>query len=94
MVFEGDHNIKFKAAKNLLKIIILLAITLISFKSQAEEKKDCKYCNKYELMGDWPVSERPKEFIYVEINYPDGMFKRKIDKTEKVMLARKFMRDL
>ena len=84
MVYAYDHNIKFKAAKKLLKIIILLAIILISFKSQAEEKKDCKYCNEYELMGDWPVSERPKEFVYVEINYPEGMFKRKIDrKTSK-----------
>jgi len=76
--------IKFTAAKNLLKIIILLAIILISFKSQAEKKKDCQYCNKYETMEDWPVSERPKEFLYKEINYPEGMFKRKIDrKTSK-----------
>ena len=84
MIFAGDHTIKFTAAKNLLKLIILLAIILISFKSQAEEKKDCQYCNKYELMEDWPVSERPKEFIYLEINYPEGMYKRKIDrKTSK-----------
>lgn len=52
----------------------------------AEEKKqkDCQYCNKYERMEDWPVSERPKEFVYEEINYPEGMFKSKIDrKTSK-----------
>ena len=31
-------------------------------------------------MKDWPVSERPKEFIYEEINYPEDMFKSKIDR--------------
>ena len=80
MIFAGDHIIKFTAAKNLLRIIILLAIILIPFKSQAEEKKDCLFCNKYELMKDWPASERPKEFIYEEINYPEDMFKSKIDR--------------
>ena len=35
-------------------------------------------------MEDWPVSERPKEFVYEEIDYPEGMFKNKIDrKTSK-----------
>ena len=80
MIFAGDHIVKFTAAKNLLRIIILLAIILIPFKSQAEEKKDCLFCNKYELIKDWPVSERPKEFIYEEINYPEDMFKSKIDR--------------
>ncbi len=80
MIFAGDHSTKFTAAKNLLKIIFLLAIILTTFKSQAEEKKDCLFCNKYELMKDWPISERPKEFIYEEINYPEDMFKSKMDR--------------
>ena len=91
MIFAGDHINKITAAKNLLKIIILLAIIIIPLNySQAkdEKKKDCQYCKKYERMKDWPISERPKEFIYEEINYPEGMFKRKIDrKTSKYRKA-------
>ena len=85
MIFAGDHKYKVTAVKNLLKLIILLAILLIPINSKAEDKKkDCQYCNKYERMEDWPASERPKEFIYEEINYPEGMFKSKIDrKTSK-----------
>ena len=83
MIFAGDHINKITAAKNLLKIIILLAIIIIPLNySQAkdEKKKDCQYCKKYERMKDWPISERPKEFIYEEIDYPEGMFKRKVDR--------------
>ena len=91
MIFAGDHTIKLTAAKNLLKTIILLAIIVTPLNhSQAkdEKKKDCQYCKKYERMKDWPISERPKEFIYEEINYPEGMFKRKIDrKTSKYRKA-------
>ena len=85
MIFAGDHKYQVTAVKNLFKLIILLAILSIPINSKAEEKKkDCQYCNKYERMEDWPVSERPKEFIYEEINYPDGMIKNKIDrKTSK-----------
>ena len=86
MVFAGDHIVKFTAVKTLFKKLIILAILLIPLNTLAEEKKqkDCQYCNKYERMEDWPVSERPKEFIYEEINYPEGMFKSKIDrKTSK-----------
>ena len=85
MIFAGDHTVKITATKNILNTIILLAIILIPLKSQAEEKKkDCQYCNKYERMEDWPISERPKEFLYEEVNYPSDMFKRKIDrKTSK-----------
>ena len=63
-----------------------MAILIIPLNSEAKDKKekDCQYCNKYERMEDWPVSERPKEFIYEEIKYPEGMFKSKIDrKTSK-----------
>ena len=86
MILAGDHIVKFTAAKSLFKKLIILAILLIPLNTLAEEKKqkDCQYCNKYERMEDWPVSERPKEFIYEEINYPEGMFKSKIDrKTSK-----------
>ena len=85
MIFAGDHTLQVTAARNTLKLIILLAILLVPLNSNAEEKKkDCQYCNKFEKMEDWPVSERPKEFIYEEIDYPEGMFKSKIDrKTSK-----------
>ena len=85
MIFAGDHKYQVTAVKNLFKLIILLAILSIPINSKAEEKKkDCQYCNKYERMEDWPVSERPKEFIYEEIDYPEGMYKSKIDrKTSK-----------
>ena len=84
MIYAGDHIKRFTVTKNLLKLIILLSIIVFPLNSQAEEKKDCQYCNKYERMEDWPVSERPKEFVYEDINYPEGMFKRKIDaKTSK-----------
>ena len=82
MIFADDHTVKHTAVKILLKKLVILAILLIPLNSLAEEKKqkDCQYCNKYELMEDWPVSERPKEFLYEEINYPEGMFKSKIDR--------------
>jgi len=87
MIFAGDHTLQVTAAKNLFKIIILLAILSFSINTNIkaeEKKKDCQYCNKFEKMEDWPVSERPKEFIYEEIDYPEGMFKSKIDrKTSK-----------
>ena len=86
MIIAGDHIVKFTAAISLFKKLIILAILLIPLNTLAEEKKqkDCQYCNKYERMEDWPVSERPKEFVYEEINYPEGMFKSKIDrKTSK-----------
>ena len=63
-----------------------MAILILPLVSEAKDKKqkDCQYCNKYERMEDWPVSERPKEFVYEEIDYPEGMFKNKIDrKTSK-----------
>ena len=74
-----------KFLSNLFSLIVLIFFTLITFNSFAEEKKkDCLYCNEYEKLSDWPESERPKEYIYEEINYPEGMFKSKIDrKTSK-----------
>ena len=57
----------------MLLIITLLTISY-SAAAKKEDKKDCTYCNKYEKLKDWPVSERPVAFIYEEIDYPEGMF--------------------
>ena len=67
MIFAGDHIQKHTAAKDFFSIFILLAILIFPINSEAKEK-DCQYCNKYERMEDWPVSERPKEFIYEEFS--------------------------
>mgnify|MGYP003685417923 CR=1 FL=1 len=64
--------------------VLILSISSLGAATKEEKKKDCLYCNKYEKLSDWPESERPKEYIYEEINYPEGMFKSKIDrKTSK-----------
>ena len=65
---------------NLKKIpLIILSVLILSISSSGaatkeEKKKDCLYCVKYEKMSDWPESERPKEFIYEEVVYPNEMF--------------------
>ena len=73
-----------KTFKKLILATTTFLILLSPFAHSEEEKKDCLYCNKYEKLSDWPESERPKEYIYEEINYPEGMFKSKFDrKTSK-----------
>ena len=52
-------------------------------KKEDKEEKDCLYCNKYEKLKDWPEIERPEAFIYEEVDYPEGMFKKKLHKTSK-----------
>ena len=100
MIFAGDHTNKLTAAKNFFKIIVLLAILILPINSEAKDKKqkDCQYCNKYERMEDWPVSERPKEFVYEEIDYPEVCLKikliEKLAKIERAMLEKKFTKDL
>ena len=65
---------------NLKKIsLIILSVLILSISSSGaatkdKKKKDCLYCEKYEKMSDWPESERPKEFIYEEVVYPNEMF--------------------
>jgi hypothetical protein len=65
---------------NLKKIsLIILSVLILSIASSGaatkdEKKKECLYCEKYEKMSDWPESERPKEFIYEEVEYPNEMF--------------------
>ena len=86
MSYAGDYKknkyLKLFFTSTIILIFLILSSSL-SLKAE-EKKKDCQYCNKYERMEDWPISERPKEFVYEEINYPEEMFKRKIDrKTSK-----------
>ena len=75
---------------NLLKYIFVIAFAIVisvtiteAAKKKKDEKKDCTYCNKYEKLSDWPENERPEAFIYEEIDYPEGMFKKQEGKTSK-----------
>ena len=55
--------------------IILIFLFLANKVIAQEEDKDCIYCLKFEKIMDWPIEDRPKQFIYQEdINYPKGMF--------------------
>ena len=73
------------------KIIIFIFVTALCVsyaqaakedKKDDEEKKTCIYCEKYELLKDWPESERPSAFIYEEIKYPEGMFNKSKKKSK------------
>ena len=63
--------------------LILSTTFSVAAKKKDKDKKDCIYCQKYETMADWPESERPEAFIYEEIEYPEGMFKKQEGKTRK-----------
>ena len=55
--------------------VILLFLFFTGKVIAKEEGKDCQYCLKYEKILDWPVEDRPAQFVYQEdINYPKGMF--------------------
>ena len=55
--------------------VILLFLFFTDKVVAKEEEKDCQYCLKYEKILDWPVEDRPAQFVYQEdINYPKGMF--------------------
>ena len=90
MIFFLQCTLKRINSSSVIKILLTVTIiTLlgISF-SEAEKKKDkkekdCIYCKKYEKMKDWPVSERPEAFIYEEVDYPEGMFKKGESKSSK-----------
>ena len=48
-------------------------------------------------MKDWPLEERPKAFIYEEVNYPKGMFSKHAGKKvslDKRQQVKKFMHGL
>ena len=64
-------------------VTIFLATTYSEAAKKKEKAKDCTYCNKYEKLSDWPENERPEAFIYEEIDYPEGMFKKMEGKTSK-----------
>ena len=87
LIFDTNISLKFPTA-------LILALFLLSFSSsisfsakKKDEKKDCLYCEKYEKMKDWPVSERPKAFIYEEVNYPEKMFSKQVAKKSKTRQA-------
>ena len=82
----GDKNLSiFKLGKIFFTSLIVLVL-LISYSEAAKKdkkEKDYIYCKKYEKLKDWPKSERPEAFIYEEIKYPEGMFKKGESKTSK-----------
>ena len=87
LIFDTNISLKFLTT-------LILALFLLSFSSsisfsakKKDEKKDCLYCEKYEKMKDWPVSERPKAFIYEEVNYPEKMFTKQVAKKSKTRQA-------
>ena len=80
-------------------VILIFAVSFSEAKEKEEEKdeKDCVYCNKYEKLKEWPENERPEAFIYEEVDYPEGMFKKnfiKQAKKNKEKLEKKYMQDL
>ena len=64
-------------------IIIFLGTSFSEAAKKKKDEKDCKYCEKYETLADWPESERPEAFIYEEFDYPEGMFTKKQDDSKK-----------
>ncbi len=66
-----------------LSVIIIFLGTSFSEAAKKKDEKDCKYCEKYETLADWPESERPEAFIYEEFDYPEGMFTPKQDDSKK-----------
>ena len=86
-------NILIFKKNTTLKCIKALFITLLLFSFStsisysAKEKKDCQYCEKYEKLKDWPVSERPAAFIYEKVKYPEKMFSNSESKESKRMQA-------
>ncbi len=64
-------------------VIIIFLGTSFSEAAKKKDEKDCKYCEKYEKLKDWPESERPEAFIYEKFDYPEGMFTNKQDDSKK-----------
>ena len=67
----------------LVSLIIIFFGTSFSEAAKKKEEKDCKYCEKYEKLKDWPESERPEAFIYEKFDYPEGMFTDKQNDSKK-----------
>ena len=68
-------------------IIILVCTSFLQAAKKDKDKKDCKYCEKYETLEDWPESERPTAFIYEKFDYPEGMFTQKQKDSKKKQAA-------
>ena len=66
-----------------LSVIIIFLGTSFSEAAKKKDEKDCKYCEKYETLEDWPESERPAAFIHEKFDYPEGMFTNKQDDSKK-----------
>ena len=64
--------------KNIFIALLFLTFsTQIAHSAKKKNEKDCVYCLKYKKVKDWPIEKRPKEYIYEEVKYPEGMFSKK-----------------
>ena len=81
-----------KILKFFLILIVGVSLSQTSLgkekKKKDDEKPKCLYCEKYEQLKDWPISERPEAFIYEEIEYPEGMFKKQENKNSEKRQAK------
>ena len=57
-------------------------------KAKVSHKSNCRYCEKYEKIKDWPEDVRPAGYIYEKIEYPEGMFRKETGKNE-IAISRK-----
>jgi hypothetical protein len=71
----------------LLSLLLFSFSTSISYSAKEEKKKDCKYCETFETLKDWPVGERPAAFVYEKVKYPEKMFSKTESKESKRMQA-------
>ncbi len=68
-------------------LLILITPNAEAAKKKKDDEKTCLYCKKYEKLKDWPEDERPEAYIYEEVKYPDGMFKKQHLKNSKTRQA-------
>ena len=87
--FDLVFGLNYKRTLYLIPKIFLVSLIIIFFgtsfseAAKKKEEKDCKYCEKYEKLKDWPESERPAAFIYEKFDYPEGMFTDKQNDSKK-----------
>ena len=86
LTFKKNSNQKFIKAF-LLTLLLFSFFTSISYSAKEKEKKDCQYCEEFETLNDWPVSERPAAFVYEKVKYPEKMFSKTESKESKRMQA-------
>ena len=74
-------------------ILVIVCVVALSnpiadaAKKKKDDEKTCLYCKKYEKLKDWPENERPEAYIYEEVKYPEGMFKKQHLKNSKTRQA-------